>query len=85
MKTYTIIPKFTAQDILDSINKEYTQQDIDNIWEALFFYELGRKKVDDALFEKVFDKWLVRYDKTSFLDPEILDWAKDFDDVEVID
>ncbi len=85
MKTYTIIPKFTAQDILDSINKEYTQQDIDNIWEALYFYELGRTQVDDALFEKVYDKWLDRNDKTSFLDPEILEWAQDFDDVEVID
>ena len=84
MKTYTIIPKFTAQDILDSIRKEYTQQDIDNIWEALYFYELGRTQVDDALFEKVCDKWLDRDDKTSFLDPEILEWAEDFDDIEVI-
>ena len=62
MKTYTIIPKFTAQDILDSINKEYTQ-----------------------LFEKVYDKWLDRDDKSSFLDPEILEWAEDVDDIEVID
>ena len=85
MKTYTIIPKFTAQDILDSINKEYTQQDIDNIWEALYFYELGRTQADDALFDKVYDKWLDQDDKTSFLDPEILEWAEDFDDIEVID
>ena len=85
MKTYTIIPKFTAQDILDSIRKEYTQQDIDNIWEALYFYELGRTQVDDALFEKVYDKWLDRDDKSSFLDPEILEWAEDVDDIEVID
>lgn len=62
----------TPQDIL---NELWTDGEFkDNVLEALYFYEIGAKKVDDDLFDKVYSKWLGRDDLTSWLNNELIDW-----------
>lgn len=62
-----------AQELLDILWNDKNNY-LDTILEALYFYEIGARKIDDDLFDKVYSKWLGRNDITSWLDHELIDW-----------
>lgn len=39
--------KFTANDLLDSMNREFNQFDMNEIYKALMAYSIGLKEIDE--------------------------------------
>ena len=80
--------KFTANELLDSINRELSQGDINEIYKALVAWNVGLQEIkaeDEEKLNKVidyqFDKDYIR----GFINEEILDYAIElFDDKEEI-
>ena len=78
--------KFTANELLDSINRELSQGDINEIYKALVAWNVGLQEIkpeDEEKLDKVinyyFDKDYIR----GFINEEILDYAIElFDDEE---
>ncbi len=47
--------KFTANELLDSFNRELNQMDINEIYKALIAYDLGLGKIDEETNAKLDD------------------------------
>ena len=70
--------KFTANELLDSINREFSQGDINEIYKALVAWNVGLQEIKpedeeklDKVIEYYFDKDYIR----GFINEELLDYA----------
>ena len=70
--------KFTANELLDSINREFTQGDINEIYKSLVAWNVGLQEIKpedeeklDKVIEYYFDKDYIR----GFINEELLDYA----------
>lgn len=66
-----------AQELLDSLNRECAVGDIVELYTALLFYELGFTEIDRELSKKVMRWYYDNDDLTSFLNSEVVDYAKE--------
>ena len=77
--------KWTAQELLDSLNKETNQEEMHELWKALIAFELGATEIDNKVLDKVLEKWYNDNTKTSIIDNDILVWCQELFDNQIID
>ena len=65
--------KWTAQELLDSLNKECNNTDLKELWKSLIAFESGATEIDNKTLDKLLD-WYYNNDSiTSLINTEILD------------
>ena len=69
--------KWTAQELLDSLNKETNFEEMKELWKALIAFELGATEIDNSMFEELFSWYLDNDTITSFISQEVLDKAQE--------
>lgn len=78
--------KFNANELLESIHKELSQMDINEIYKALVAWNVGLENIsaeDNAKLDKVIDYYFDKDYIRGFINEEILDYAIDlFDEIE---
>lgn len=71
--------KFTANELLDSFNREYNQEEMNEIYKALIAYELSYNEIDEkldvALTDLIENVYFDRDDIKSFVNPDLLNEA----------
>ena len=72
-----VFEMWDAQELLDSLNRECAVGDIVELYTALLFYELGFTEVDRELSKEVMRWYYDNDDLTSFLNSEVVDYAKE--------
>ena len=77
--------KWTAQELLDSLNKETNQNEMHELWKAIIAYELGATEIDNKVLDKVLEKWYNDNTKTSIIDNDILEWCQELFDKEIVE
>lgn len=71
--------KFTAKELLDSFNREFSQADINEIYKALVAWNLGYQEISEEgnkLLDKVIDFYFEQDNIRGFINDEILDYAE---------
>ena len=71
--------KFTANELLDSINRELSQGDINEIYKALVAWNVGLQEIkpeDEEKLDKVIDYYFDKDYIRGFINEEILDYAQ---------
>lgn len=77
--------KFTANELLDSINREFSQGDINEIYKALVAWNVGLEEIkpeDEKKLDKVIDYYFDKDYIRGFINEEILDYAIELFDEE---
>ena len=77
--------KFTANELLDSINREFSQGDINEIYKALTAWNVGLQEIteeDDKKLDQVIDYYFDKDYIRGFINEEILDYAIELFDEE---
>ena len=77
--------KFTANELLDSINRKFTQGDINEIYKALVAWNVGLEEIkpeDEEKLDKVIDYYFDKDYIRGFINEEILDYAIELFDEE---
>ena len=72
--------KFDAKELLESIHRELTQGDINELYKALVAWNVGLEDIapeDDAKLDKVIDYYFDKDYIRGFINEEILDYAID--------
>ena len=80
--------KFTANELLDSINREFSQGDINEIYKALVAWNVGLEEIkpeDEEKLDKVIDYYFDKDYIRGFINEELLDYAIDLFDEENCD
>ena len=70
--------KFDAKELLESIHRELTQEDINELYKALVAWNVGLEDItpeDDAKLDKVIDYYFDKDYIRGFINEEILDYA----------
>lgn len=73
--------KFTANEILKSIIKEYSNyEDMNSIYKALIAYSLGLEIIDeeiDKILDKVIEEYYENDNISNFINSDIIDYANE--------
>lgn len=72
--------KFTANEILESIIKEYNYEDMNSIYKALIAYSLGLETIDeeiDKILDKVIEEYYENDNISNFINSDIIDYANE--------
>ncbi|MDO4189862.1 MAG: hypothetical protein Q4D29_12835 [Lachnospiraceae bacterium] len=80
--------KFNANELLDSFNRELNQMEINELYKALIAYNLGLAEITDEInekLEKVLDFYYERDDIMSFINEDVLFYAGETFDEELVD
>lgn len=71
--------KFTANELLDSLNREFNQMEVNEIYKALLAYSIGLTEINEEN-EKVLDNAIEMYfdndNMVSFINEDIYDYAE---------
>lgn len=68
--------KFTANELLDSLNRELNQNEVNELYKALLAYHIGLEKIDETeerALNEVIKTYFDRDDITSFINEDLLD------------
>lgn len=72
--------KITAQEVLESITREYGIDDVNELYKGLIAYNLGIEKIDEKVNEKL-DEVIEHYYEddniTSFINDDLFNYAEE--------
>lgn len=80
--------KFNANELLDSFNRELNQMEMNELYKALLAYNLGLAEITneiDEKLEKVLDFYFERDEIMSFINEDVLSYAGEVFDEELVD
>jgi hypothetical protein len=66
--------KWTAQELLDSFNRECNQDEMNELYKALVAYSVGATEIDDTLLDKTIEYYFDNDNITSIINEDILDF-----------
>lgn len=65
--------KWTAQELLDSLNRETNQEELHELFKAIIAFECGATEIDNEALEELLDWYYDNDTLTSIVSAEILD------------
>lgn len=80
--------KFNANELLDSLNRELNQIEVNELYKALLAYNLGLAEITPEVDEKlnqVMDFYFQRDDIISFINEDVIFYAGEVFDEELVD
>lgn len=69
--------KWTAQELLDSLNIETNLEELKELYKALLAYNLGATIIDNKALDKVMEYYFDNDNITNFVNPELIDYANE--------
>lgn len=67
--------KFKAQELLNSLNKEMSIEDINELYKAIIAYSLGLETIDNDKFETIINFYYENPVIMNFANQELIDFA----------
>lgn len=67
--------KWTAQELLDTFNRETNNEEINELYKALIAYELGATEIDNYKLDKVINFYYSKDYITTFVNEDVMEYA----------
>lgn len=73
--------KWTAQELLDTFNRETNNEEMNELYKALIAYELGATEIDNKALDQVIENYYNNDTITSMINESVLFYANEILDI----